>query len=77
LPFLHGDAIAARVDLKADRARSVLHIHEANLEDGADPDTTAAALAQELATLAAWLNLAHIAVARRGSLAARLHEAVV
>ncbi len=77
LPFLHGDRIAARVDLKGDRASGVLHVHAANLEDGAMPGPTAEALAHELGEMTRWLGLERIAVARRGSLAAALHDAVV
>ena len=75
LPFLHGDRIAARVDLKGDRATGVLHVHAANLEEGAAPGPTAEALAHELGEMRRWLGLERIAVARRGSLAAALHDA--
>ena len=75
LPFLHGDRIAARVDLKGDRATRVLHVHAANLEDGAPADAVAPALAHELRELSRWLGLDQIAVARRGTLAAALHDA--
>ncbi|MCX7380075.1 MAG: winged helix DNA-binding domain-containing protein [Alphaproteobacteria bacterium] len=75
LPFLHGDRIAARVDLKADRKDRVLHVHAANLEDHAETDTTAHALAQELRALSGWLGMERIAVARRGNLASALHDA--
>jgi len=73
LPFLHGDRIAARVDLKADRKTRILHVHATHLED--PHDTPAEALAHELRTLCTWLGLDHIAVARRGDLAAALHDA--
>ncbi len=75
LPFLHGDRVAARVDLKADRATRTLHVHATHREPPADPEATAAALAHELDELARWLGLDHIAVARRGDLAAALHAA--
>jgi uncharacterized protein len=75
-PFLLADRIAARVDLKADRAAGVLRVQAAHLEPGADEGQTAPALAAELRIAAAWLGLADVAVAGRGDLAARLHSAI-
>ncbi len=71
LPFLLGDTLVARVDLKADRARDVptLHVKGAFAEPGADRPAVAAALAAELAELARWLGLADIVVDERGDLA--------
>jgi uncharacterized protein YcaQ len=71
LPFLLGDSIVARVDLKADRRDGVLRVHAAYAEPGAPPET-ATELAAELWSLAGWLGLADVAVARRGDLAAAL-----
>ena len=41
LPFLHGERLAARVDLKADRKRGVLHVPAAHLEPGEPQDEVA------------------------------------
>ncbi len=65
LPFLLGDRLVARVDLKSDRPARRLRVVAAHLEPGVEPDRVAAALAAELRLLAGWLGLDGVAVARR------------
>ena len=75
LPFLLGDRIVGRVDLKADRAGSVLLVKGAWAEPGA-PDETAEELAVELARLSGWLGLDGFRVEPRGDLAKPLGRAL-
>lgn len=76
LPFLWGERLAARVDLKADRAHGTLRVLAAYAEPGLPETTGAAALAAELRRMATWLGLARIAVGRRGDLASGLRRAL-
>ncbi|HWG99432.1 MAG TPA: crosslink repair DNA glycosylase YcaQ family protein [Pilimelia sp.] len=76
LPFLHGDQLVARVDLKADRRAGVLRVPAAWVEPGRDPSDTATALAAELARFAGWLDLAGVAPPERGDLAPALTAAL-
>jgi hypothetical protein len=72
LPFLLGDALVARVDLKAERALGALRVRGAFLEPGYDPFAVAEALREELVLLAGWLSLEHLAVDDHGDLAPAL-----
>lgn len=76
LPFLHGDRLVARVDLKADRKEGMLRVPAAWLEPGLEPGPVAEALAAELRRLAGWLGLAEVADPERGDLAAALTSAL-
>ena len=76
LPFLLGDRLVARVDLKADRQMRRLRVLAAYAESGVSRPTVAHALATELATLATWHDLETVTVARRGNLARALAAAV-
>ena len=84
LPYLLGDTLRARVDLKADRRLGVLRVQSAWHEpcaaagchhgfgDDCDPDRVAAELAADLGELAGWLGLGAVVQSGRGTLAAAL-----
>jgi uncharacterized protein YcaQ len=76
LPFLHDEALRARVDLKSDRKAGVLRVLASWLEPGSDADGTAAALAVELCAAARWQALSAVVVEPRGDLAPALSAAV-
>jgi uncharacterized protein len=76
LPFLLGDRLVARVDLKSDRARGALAVQGAYAEPDTDARQVASALAAELRAFAAWLGLDTVTVARKGDLARALAAAL-
>jgi uncharacterized protein YcaQ len=76
VPFLLGDTLVARVDLKAERKAKVLLVHAAFAELGREPAAIAEPLAGELKELARWLGLEKIRAGSRGNLARALRAAL-
>jgi hypothetical protein len=76
LPFLMGERLVARVDLKSDRANGRLLASGAFAEADVAAGAVAEALAAELRRLAGWLGLERVVVGRRGDLASPLRQAL-
>ena len=76
LPFLSGDRLVARVDLKADRASGTLVVPGVFGEPGIDRRRVTDELVTELRTMAEWLELDTIAIGDRGDLAAGVRRRV-
>ena len=80
LPFLLGEDIVARVDLKSDRKNGRLLVQSAWIDPAHAASVAAEAitpeLADELRLMAGWLGLNDITVARKGDLAAALRRAI-
>jgi uncharacterized protein len=69
LPFLLGDRIVGRVDLKANRQRSRLEVRGGSVEEGVRVGGVVEPLSAELEQLGQWLGLEGVAVtSRRGEL---------
>jgi uncharacterized protein YcaQ len=75
-PFLMGEDLVARVDLKGDRKASALLVQGAFAEPTASAAQVAPALATELHTMARWLGLDRVEVKANGDLAPALRKAV-
>jgi uncharacterized protein YcaQ len=60
LPFLYGDTLVARADLKADRAAHALRVLAIHWEPGAPPEAKPA-LDRHLGDMASWLGLGTVA----------------
>ena len=76
LPFLLGERLAARVDLKSDRNADALIVHAAATEQGMNATRVAGPLAAELRAMATWLGLERIVVGKKGDLAGPLRRAL-
>ena len=76
LPFLLGDRLVARVDLKARRAGPCLVVQNAHVEEGVDAALVADELAGELRELATWLGLERVSVASGAGFQRALAERV-
>ncbi|RZI70417.1 MAG: winged helix-turn-helix domain-containing protein [Pseudomonas sp.] len=77
LPFLHNERIAARIDLRAERAAGRLAVHGVHEEQPGLDDEGMHALAMHLRQLANWLELPHVLINCQRASAARLREAFV
>ena len=77
LPFLMGEHLAARVDLKADRKAGALLVRGAHVEPGHPRGKVAARLAPRLQVMAGWRGLARVEVEPPGDLAPALSGALL
>lgn len=76
LPFILGDEIVGRCDVKTDRNDGVLRLLGAFAEPGIDEDAIAANLAAELQQLATMVGVDHVSVDCKGRLAAGVTSAL-
>ncbi len=76
LPFLCGDQLVARVDLKSSRKDHVLEVHGVHEEEGVRGTGVARALAGELRTMAGWMGHGEVRVLARSAAARSLRESL-
>ncbi|QQZ40415.1 YcaQ family DNA glycosylase [Pseudomonas sp. SK3(2021)] len=74
LPFLHRERIAARVDLRAERAQGRLAVHAVHEEEQGLDEQGMQALASNLRDMANWLGLADVQLNCPRASAQRLRE---
>lgn len=72
LPYRLGDRLVGRADLKADRKGRRLLVQSVFHETGEDPEEVAGPMAEDLRSMASWLDLDEVVVAPKGNLAAVL-----
>ncbi|WP_460042614.1 winged helix-turn-helix domain-containing protein [Pseudomonas sp. S2_H01] len=75
LPFLHNERIAARIDLRAERAAGRLAVHAVHEEEPGLDEEGMHALAANLRQLADWLGLPDVVINCQRASAARLRVA--
>jgi hypothetical protein len=75
-PFVLGEDLVARVDLKAERDKGVLRVKGAFGEEGQDFEYVAVHLAEELRLMADWLGLKRVVAGRKGDLIPALRSAL-
>ncbi|AZE93789.1 hypothetical protein C4J96_1657 [Pseudomonas orientalis] len=77
LPFLHNERIAARVDLRAERASNCLAVHAVHEEERGLDEPGMLALALNLRQMADWLGLQQVKLNCQRPSAARLRVALL
>lgn len=77
LPFLHNERVAARIDLRAERAAGRLAVHAVHEEQPGLDDEGMQTLAFHLRQLANWLDLPQVLINCQRASAARLRSAFV
>jgi len=76
LPFLLGDELVGRADLKADRKTGRLVVQASFLEPGQDPERVASAMTESLREMAGFLGLDTVDARPKGDLNAALRSAL-